>query len=599
MAEAEASAIGSTYPGPSGPTLEGEKSSSGPLKRTGTIKKRLRAPSNSGSPPGLNNDLAACECGHTCKTRSGLARHRKTCGIVNGQARNRSRCQFCDAAFDTYIGVRQHERRAHPDDYSRELQRGLDNPSQEWEIYETLAGIEASTKKGKPFIARMVEATGLPASKIDYIRRRKPVYRSYLEAARNSFAVASAAVEDGASVSRSGGGGPLLAPAPPVYDVSVPNQASGGGPAPLFAPGEASSSALPLDPDVDSSTNRDDGSLPSSPDLGGLPASPEVAAPDPAFQAFSRYLRAVKTAAVSADPALAGLAGAGLELGDLALAEYIESWIREHIPAGGGGGAGKKKDKKKGGGTGPNYGRSRGGSGPRAESFKKAQDLFSRDRKKLIASILEGKKVEEMGPEVTPPIEEFVELFGGIFGSGSPPDDEPVSGGGPAVGACGPFTPEEIDAAKLNWQASSPGLDGLTVPAIESDTVFSRKRIASQEWKHWLQTFENFALVARVQTPDGSIALDDSSRFNLLVNYVSPAVYDLISECTTYPEAVATLSGIYVKEVNTVYARHLLATRRQQMDENIDRGMQENPQYSNGNRKKCRGGHWYILNQSN
>ncbi|CAH1188803.1 unnamed protein product [Phyllotreta striolata] len=204
MAEAEASTIESSYPGPSGPTLEGEKSSSGPLKRTGTIKKRLRAPSNSGSPPGLNNDLAACECGHTCKTRSGLARHRKSCGIVNGQARNRSRCQYCDAAFDTFIGVRQHERRAHPADYSQELQRGLDNPSQEWEIYETLAGIEASTRKGQPFIARMVEATGLPASKIDYIRRRKPVYRSYLEAARSSFAAASAGADDGADVSVSG-----------------------------------------------------------------------------------------------------------------------------------------------------------------------------------------------------------------------------------------------------------------------------------------------------------------------------------------------------------------------------------------------------------
>jgi hypothetical protein len=55
-----------------------------------------------------------CPCGRSFVAKPGLARHQKDCG-----SRDISKCQFCEASFPSFIGVRQHERRAHPDLYSR------------------------------------------------------------------------------------------------------------------------------------------------------------------------------------------------------------------------------------------------------------------------------------------------------------------------------------------------------------------------------------------------------------------------------------------------------------------------------------------------
>ena len=47
-------------------------------------------------------------------------------------------------------------------------------------------------------------------------------------------------------------------------------------------------------------------------------------------------------------------------------------------------------------------------------------------------------------------------------------------------------------------------------------------------------------------------------------------MYQYIEDCATYDSAVSTLKSIYVKPSNEVYARHLLATRRQQQGESLD-----------------------------
>ena len=80
------------------------------------------------------------------------------------------------------------------------------------------------------------------------------------------------------------------------------------------------------------------------------------------------------------------------------------------------------------------------------------------------------------------------------------------------------------------------------------------------QWTHWLCTFTNF-----VQSIEGS-----PDKLKLLVNYVSPEAYSHISDCRTYEEAISALKKVYVKPKNIIFARHKLATRRQQPGETVD-----------------------------
>ncbi|XP_068226955.1 uncharacterized protein [Palaemon carinicauda] len=90
---------------------------------------------------------------------------------------------------------------------------------------------------------------------------------------------------------------------------------------------------------------------------------------------------------------------------------------------------------------------------------------------------------------------------------------------------------------------------------------------AAKEWTHWLRTFTNFVEAVQLTTP----TLD---KLVLLTNYVAPSVYDYISECETYENAEEVLTSLYVKPNNEIFARHLLATRRQNSGESLDQFLQ-------------------------
>ncbi|CAH1384979.1 unnamed protein product, partial [Tenebrio molitor] len=62
------------------------------------------------------------------------------------------------------------------------------------------------------------------------------------------------------------------------------------------------------------------------------------------------------------------------------------------------------------------------GSGQRASNFKKCQDLFQKNRRGLAEMILMGR--EETDSKAVPSIPSVEALYGGIFESPSPPDDE-------------------------------------------------------------------------------------------------------------------------------------------------------------------------------
>ena len=81
---------------------------------------------------------------------------------------------------------------------------------------------------------------------------------------------------------------------------------------------------------------------------------------------------------------------------------------------------------------------------------------------------------------------------------------------------------------------------------------------AAKVWLHWKRTFQNFLAVL---PPDGL------ERLGILTNYLSPKVYQYAEDCRDYPAAMRPYK-------NEIYARHILATRRQQPAETLDEYLQ-------------------------
>ena len=92
----------------------------------------------------------------------------------------------------------------------------------------------------------------------------------------------------------------------------------------------------------------------------------------------------------------------------------------------------------------------------------------------------------------------------------------------------------------------------------------------AQEWTHWKRTFTNFIKAIQKKTPEGETV----DRLDILINYVSPNIFTFIADCTTYELAIQTLDALFIKEVNQIFARHKLATRKQQQSEDLDQFMQ-------------------------
>jgi len=96
---------------------------------------------------------------------------------------------------------------------------------------------------------------------------------------------------------------------------------------------------------------------------------------------------------------------------------------------------------------------------------------------------------------------------------------------------------------------------------------------AASVFKYWIATFESFLQAVEI----GQAAIGPSERVNrrgLLVNFLTPSVYQYIEDCETYEAAVAELKRVYVKTKNDVFARHLLATRRQLPGESLQQFLQ-------------------------
>uniref|UniRef100_A0A2C9L038 CCHC-type domain-containing protein n=1 Tax=Biomphalaria glabrata TaxID=6526 RepID=A0A2C9L038_BIOGL len=85
---------------------------------------------------------------------------------------------------------------------------------------------------------------------------------------------------------------------------------------------------------------------------------------------------------------------------------------------------------------------------------------------------------------------------------------------------------------------------------------------AAEHWQHWYETLKNFISV-------------DKLDIKKLINYISPAVYQMILDKETFDEAIQTLNGDYIQPKNEVFARHRLATCKQEQGQTIDAYMQK------------------------
>lgn len=129
--------------------------------------------------PDHQGSIKCPHCDRGYVTRSGLAKHLKTCGV-----RSRNQCQYCSAPFNTFQGVRQHEKKAHSESYYKDLESQL--PVAESVQLFQMAQIEARATKGSPFLVEMANVTGLTKDQIKY-KRSKEIYQQYLLDARKDL----------------------------------------------------------------------------------------------------------------------------------------------------------------------------------------------------------------------------------------------------------------------------------------------------------------------------------------------------------------------------------------------------------------------------
>ena len=83
--------------------------------------------------------------------------------------------------------------------------------------------------------------------------------------------------------------------------------------------------------------------------------------------------------------------------------------------------------------------------------------------------------------------------------------------------------------------------------------------------KHWFRTFESYLSV---------LPQENLNKLNILINFIASEIFEYVSDSTTYDSAIEVLHQVYIKSPNTIFLRHLLATRRQTSNELFDDYMQ-------------------------
>ena len=86
---------------------------------------------------------------------------------------------------------------------------------------------------------------------------------------------------------------------------------------------------------------------------------------------------------------------------------------------------------------------------------------------------------------------------------------------------------------------------------------------STKTFRHWEKTFYNF--IDSLNTPEQPV-----NKLATLINFIDATVYELVSECTTFEQAIRILQTTYDKPKNSIFARHLLATYKQEVGQSLD-----------------------------
>lgn len=521
-----------TSPMPNTPVEDIKLAKGSYFSNSGTKKKNsgVQEPVNTLAP--TRGQGFTCNCGKIYLSKATLARHEKECG-----KRDTSKCKYCDRTFPTFSGVRQHERKGHPDLYLRDMEALL--PAPDSELMEKIADIEASSSKGV-FYTEMMASTGLTRQQVRS-RREKPEYIRYLERARAKLAASIAqqkasspsALVAGPSTSK-GPQIPLSQPmritrsrsqsiaaatvqvVPPLPPSGV-RKVSSSQPGPnirpvsrtrLISSGARRGTVATNAPVVLSPIRAENGSSRTeAPHNGEI--EPTLITPTPPINTPGLCLnnicpRVTRTTnrrrsrslcspkmTQNGTPAddndlLAGNNGELVNLltnelpnvnkphtRDLILAalyepandvvvKNIDAWLTTSF--------GHKKtsvkrpNKKR---SAPkNYGQLNTGNNSRSQLYKKAQDLYRKNRKGLATAIITGSTIGDK--QVWPTIQSVEDLYGAILESPADRDQEPFVPKDREPNVLQSITEDEIQRAKLGWQSSAPGLDGVEVAAVKT-----------------------------------------------------------------------------------------------------------------------------------
>ena len=96
---------------------------------------------------------------------------------------------------------------------------------------------------------------------------------------------------------------------------------------------------------------------------------------------------------------------------------------------------------------------------------------------------------------------------------------------------------------------------------------------AGEEWTYWKKTLENFTKRAEKKAAAANPP-EEVDKPEILTSFISANIFKHITECKSYESAIIILTALYIKPRNEIFARHQLATRKQQQGESIDEYLQ-------------------------
>jgi len=94
---------------------------------------------------------------------------------------------------------------------------------------------------------------------------------------------------------------------------------------------------------------------------------------------------------------------------------------------------------------------------------------------------------------------------------------------------------------------------------------------APRIFNFWLRTVEDFIASLRVYRKEGE---PEINKKRIVISCLSPDVFPYVEEAVDYERIVETFKSVYIKKKNSVYARHLLVSRRQAPTESISEFLQ-------------------------